>query len=78
MTMKSEKIMWVHPDTPKMSNATQKKSKLKGKHCNVVSVLLDDDNITIASLSDSEDEKHALAVHDTAPQLQVLGLGNHT
>jgi len=30
--------------------------------------LPDDDSITVASLSDFEDEKHALAAQDAAPQ----------
>ena len=37
-----------------------KDTQAKGKSYNVVSVLQDDDNITVASLIDSEDEKHAL------------------
>ena len=45
-----------------------KEIQAKGKSCNVVSVFSDDDNITVASLSDSEDEKHALAAQDAAPQ----------
>ena len=45
-----------------------KETQAKGKSCNVVSVLPDDDNVTVASLSDSEDEKHALAAQYAAPQ----------
>jgi len=39
-----------------------KKSKSKGKSCNIVSILSGDDNIMIASLSDSESERHAFTV----------------
>ena len=66
--LKTGKIMWVHPDLAKDKQWDSKKPKLKGKSCNVISVLPNDDNITIASLSDSEDEKHALAAQDAAPQ----------
>jgi len=45
-----------------------KKPKPKEKFCNVVSILPDDDNVTIASLSDSENEKHAFTTQDVAPQ----------
>jgi len=61
MTLKIEKIMWVHPDLVKDEQWDSKKPKLKEKSYNVISILPDDDNITVASLSDSEDEKHALA-----------------
>jgi len=60
--------MWVHLDLAKDEQWDSREPKLKEKSCNVVSVLPDDDNIIIASLSDSEDEKHALAAQDAAPQ----------
>ena len=41
---------------------------LKEKSCKIVSVLSDDDNITVVSHSNFEDEKHALAAQDIAPQ----------
>jgi len=44
------------------------KPKPKENSCNVISILPDDDNETVASLSDSEDEKHALTAQDAAPQ----------
>jgi len=68
MTMKFMKIMWVYPDLAKDEQWESREPKLKKKSCNVVSILPDDDNIIIASLNDSEDEKHALAAHDVAPQ----------
>ena len=58
----------MHPDLFKDKQWNSKKPKTKGKSCNVVFVLPDDDNITVTSLSDSKDEKHALAAQDTAPQ----------
>ena len=68
MALKIGKIMRVHPDLTRNEQWDSKKSKLKGKSCNIVSVLPDDDNITITSLSDFEDEKHALAAQDAAHQ----------
>ena len=59
----------MHPNLGKDKQWDSKKLKPKGKSCNVVSVLPDDDNITVASLSDSEDEKHAFVEQDVAPQL---------
>ena len=41
---------------------------MKGKSCNVISVLPDDGNFTSASLSDSEEEKHACATQADTPQ----------
>jgi len=68
MTMKSEKIMWVHPYLAIDEQWDSREPKLKEKSCNVVSVLPDDDNIIVASLNDSKDEKHASATQDGAPQ----------
>ena len=68
MTMKSGEITWLHLDLIKDEQWDSKEPKLKGKSCNVVSILPDDDNITIASLYDSEDEKHVLAALDAEPQ----------
>jgi len=61
MTIKSGEIMWVHPDIVKDEQWESSKPKLKGKSCNTVSFEADDDIVTIASLSDSEKEKLALA-----------------
>ena len=55
--------MWVHPDLAQDKQWDSKKSKSKEKSCNVVSILPDDDNITIASLSDSENERHTFTAH---------------
>ena len=62
------KIMWIHPDLVRDEQWDSKKSKSKDKSCNVISILPDDDNITSASLSDSEEEKHACATQDDVPQ----------
>ena len=59
--------MWMHPDLAKDKQWDSRKPKPKGKSCNVISVLPDDDNVTVASLSDSEDEKHAFTMQDVAP-----------
>ena len=60
--------MWVHPNLTKDKQRNSKKPKPKGKSCNVVSILSHDDNITVAYLSNSEDEKHALTAKDAASQ----------
>jgi len=54
--------MWVHPDIIKDEQWETSKPKLKGKSCNTVSFATDDDSMTIISLSDSEEEKFALAI----------------
>ena len=63
--------MWVHPDLAQDKQWDSKKSKSKGKSCNVVSVLPDDDNITIASLSDFENKRHTFTAQ--ADTLQPTG-----
>ena len=68
----------MHLDLAKDKQWDSKKPKSKEKFCNVVSVLPDDDNVTVASLSDSEDEKHTLVAQALYPNQQVLGLKNHT
>jgi len=67
LTLKTREIMWVHLNLAKEKQWDSKKSKPKGKSCNAVSVLPDDDNVII-SLSDSENEKHAFTAQDAAPQ----------
>ena len=61
MAIKFREIMWVYPDIIKVEQWESTKPKLKGKSCNTVSLATDDDAVTIASLSDSEEEKLALA-----------------
>ena len=53
--------MWVHPDIVKYEKWESSKLKLKGKLCNTISLATDDDTVTITSLSDSNEEKFALA-----------------
>ena len=58
-------------DTPRPCQDVQrdsKKPKSKGKSCNVISILPDDGNLTSASLSDSEGEKHACTMQADVPQ----------
>jgi len=62
------KIMWIHPDLVQDEQWDSKKSILKGKSYNVISILPDDGNSTSASLSDSEGEKHACTAHADIPQ----------
>ena len=67
MTTKSE-MMWVHPDIVKDEQWESSKPKLKGKSCNTISFTTDDDDVTIASLNDSEEEKLALAAQSATTQ----------
>ena len=57
--------MWVYPDIIKDERWENSKPKLKGKSCNVVSLIVDDDAVTVSSLSDSEEEKLVLAAQPT-------------
>ena len=58
----------IHPDLVQDVKWDSKKPKSKGKSCNVISILPDDDNLTSASLSDSEGEKHAYTIRADVPQ----------
>ena len=69
LTLETGKIMWIHLDLTQDEQWDSKKSKSKGKSCNVISILPDDDNLTSVSLCDSEGEKHACATQADAPQL---------
>jgi len=60
ITIKSKEIVWVHPDIVNDEQWEFSQPKLKGKSCNIVSLVTDDDTMTIASLSDLEEEKLAL------------------
>jgi len=62
LTTGSGKIMCVHPDIVQDEQWKTRKPKLKGKSCNAVSLTIDDDYVTIASLSDSKKEKLALTI----------------
>ena len=44
LTSKTGEIMWVHPNLTQDEQWDSKESKSKGRSCNVVSVLPDDDN----------------------------------
>ena len=44
--------MWVYPDIVKNEQWESSKPKLKGKSCNAVSLAMDDDAVTRASLND--------------------------
>jgi len=53
--------MSVHQDIVKDVQQNLSQPKLKGKSCNVISLVQDDDMTTVASLSSSEEEKFAFA-----------------
>ena len=67
LTLKTGKIMWVHSDLAQDKQWDSKKPKSKGKSYNVISVLLDDDNVTIAFLSDSKSKRHTFTAQAVAP-----------
>ena len=69
LTLKIGKIMWIHPDLAQDKQWDLQKSKSKGKSCNVISVLPDDDNVTTTSLSDSEGKRYACTAQADVPQL---------
>ena len=68
LTLKTGEIIWVNLDLAQDKQWDSKKSKSKGKSCNVVSVLPNDDNITTASRSDSENKRHTFTAHADALQ----------
>ena len=61
LTTKSGEIIWVHPNIIKNEQWESSQLKLKGKFCNVISLAVDDDIVTTASLSSSEEEKFTFA-----------------
>ena len=69
LTLETGEIMWIHPNLAQDKQWDSKKSKSKGKSCNVISILPDDGNLTSASLSDSEGEKHACTAQANVSQL---------
>ena len=62
----SGEIMCFYPDIVK--DEQWKTNKHKGKSCNTIPLAVDDDSMTIASLSYSEGEKSALAAHPSTSQ----------
>jgi len=69
ITTESREIMWVYSDIIK--NEQSETNKPKEKSCNAISLAADDDSVTVASLSDSEGEKLALAAEPST--LQSVG-----
>ena len=68
LTLEIGKIMWIHLELVQDEQWDLKKSKSKGKSCSVISILLDDGNLTAASLSVSEGEKYACTTQADVPQ----------
>jgi len=66
----------MHPDLAQDEQWDSNKSKSKGRSCNIVSILPDDDNVTIASLSDSENERHVFTAQADVPQPTGTRSGN--
>ena len=68
LTLETGEVMWIHPDLVQDEQWDSKRPKSKGKSCNVISILPDDGNLTTASLSDSEGERHACTTQTDVPQ----------
>ena len=69
LTTKSGKIMWVYLKIVKDEHWESSQPKLKGESCNVISLALHDDTVTVTSLSSSEEEKFAFAAQLATSQL---------
>ena len=68
MIIESRDILWVYPDIVQDERWEASKSKFKGKTCNAVTLTIDEDSMTLASLSDSEGEKLDLATQPATSQ----------
>jgi len=68
LDIETGEIMWIHPDLAQDEQWDLKKSRSKGKSYNVISILPDDSNLTSASFSDSDGEKHACTMQADIPQ----------
>ena len=68
LTTKSGEIIWVHSDIVKDEQWESSPPKVKDKLCSVISLTQDDDAMTVASLSSSEEEKCAFTAQLATPQ----------
>ena len=68
LIIKSEEIIWIHSDIVKDEQCESSQPKLKGKFCNFSSLTQDDDAVTVASLSEFEEEKFAFAAQPATSQ----------
>ena len=50
LTLETGEVMWIHSDLVQDVQRDSKEPNLKGKSCNVISVLPDDGNLTLACL----------------------------
>ena len=64
----SGEITCVYLDIDQDEQWETSKPKLKCKSCNVISLTIDDDSVTVVSLNDSEGEKLALAAQPSSSQ----------
>ena len=74
--------MWVHPDiiqSQQWTDGARRKSigKAEASHCNVVSISSREAEMSVASLTDSEEKESAFANQDVPP-CQELGPANST
>ena len=69
LTTKSGKIMSVHPEIINDEQQESSQPNLKGKSCNVISLTVNDDITTMASLSSSEEDKFAFIAQLATSQL---------
>ena len=72
MMTKSREIMRVHLDIVKDEQWESSKPELKGKSCNAISLITDDEVVILASLSGSKEEKLSSAA------LYLLVIGTQT
>ena len=78
LTLETGEVMWIHPDLVQEVQRDSKEPNLKGKSCNVISILPDDGNLTSASLR-IQKEKGMLAQRRLMYlSRRVLDLENHT
>ena len=68
LTLETGKIMWIHRPRPGRTMGCEE-IQFKREILQFVSILPDDSNLTSASLSDSEGEKHACTAQADVPQL---------
>ena len=78
LTLETGEVMWIHPDLVQDVQRDSKEPNLKGKSCNVISVLPDDGNLHRLP-SAIQKEKSMLAQRRlTYLNRRVPDLENHT
>jgi len=78
LTLETGEVMWIHPDLVQDVQGNSKQPKSKGKSCNVISVLPDDDNLTSASLRILKEKSMLAQRRPMYLSRRVLDPENHT